>query len=197
MPVTAKEIKEVREKTGAGMMECKTVLEETKGDIAQAVQNLKRRGLAIAEKKKDNATKAGLVGSYIHGNGKIGVLLELGCETDFVAKNETFCELHKHLCLQVAAMAPMVVSRNDLPKEIIDKEKEFYAQEVKGKPQQVVDKIVEGKLEKFFFTQKCLLDQPFIKDDSQKIGDLVKSYVAKFGENITVKRFVRFELGKD
>lgn len=196
MTVDTKDIKDLRDKTGAGIMECKTALGECKGDIKEAVEWLKRKGLVNAEKKKDKVTSAGSIGSYIHTNGKIGVLIEVACETDFVAKNEEFQKLMKELCLQIAAMSPIVVSRDQLNKEVIEKEREFYKQEVKDKPPQIADKIVEGKLEKFFYTQRCLLDQPYVKEDKVKISELIKGHISKFGENINVKRFVRFELGK-
>ncbi|MEW6027316.1 MAG: translation elongation factor Ts [Planctomycetota bacterium] len=194
--VTATQVKELRDKTSASMAECKKALEECAGDVTKAADTLRRRGLAIAEKKMDKAVSQGRVGSYIHSNGKVGVMLELDCETDFVAKNEDFQMLLKDLCLHVTAMAPLVVSREQLDKQLIEQEKGFYRKEVKDKPPQIADKIVEGKIEKFFYTQKCLLDQPFVKDDKVKVGDLIKSYIAKFGENIVVKRFQRFEIGK-
>ena len=197
MEIDVKLLKELREKTGIGIMECKQALTETKCDITRAIEWLKRRGITLAEKKMDKKTTAGRVGSYIHLNGKVGVLLELSCETDFVANTEEFQQLLKDLCLQVAAMSPKTISRNELPKEVIEKEKEYYRQEVKDKPAGVVDKIVEGKLEKFFYSQQCLLDQAFIKDETVKIGDLIKGKIAKFAENIAVQRFVRFEMGKN
>ena len=194
--ITAKEIKELRDKTAASILECKKALAETNGDINKAVEYLRRRGLSIAEKKMDKAVSQGRIGSYIHSNGKIGVLVELCCETDFTGNNELFQGLLKDICLHIAAMSPVVVSRDQLNQEIINQEKEFYRKEVKDKPPQIVDKIVEGKLEKFFYSQKCLLDQPFVKDDKIKVGDLIKNHIAKFGENIVVKRFQRFEIGK-
>lgn len=202
-PVSAKNLKELREKTGLGMMECKAALTESKGDIPKAIDHLKRRGLAIAEKKLDKTTSAGCIGSYIHTNGKIGVLVELSCESDFVAQNAEFQELLKDLCLQVAAMNPSVVSRNELSQEMQDKEKEFYRQQIKDetgagkeKPAEVVERILQGKLDKFYFAQKCLLDQPLIKDESMTVANFIKSKIGKFGENITVKRFARFKLGE-
>jgi len=194
--VTVKGIKELRDKTSASILECQKALAETNGDINKAVEYLRRRGLSIAEKKMDKAVSQGRIGSYIHSNGKMGVIVELGCETDFVGNNESFQMLLKDLCLHIAAMSPVVVSREQLNQEIINQEKEFYRKEVKDKPPQIIDKIVEGKLEKFFYSQKCLLDQPFVKDDKIKVGDLIKNHIAKFGENIVVKRFQRFEIGK-
>ncbi|MFH1229911.1 MAG: translation elongation factor Ts [Planctomycetota bacterium] len=194
--ITAKEIKELRDKTAASIVECKKALVETNGDINKAVEHLRRRGLAIAEKKMDKSVLQGRIGSYIHSNGKMGVIVELGCETDFVGNNELFQTLLKDICLHITAMSPAVVSRDQLNQEIINQEKEFYRKEVKDKPPQIADKIVEGKLDKFFYSQKCLLDQPFVKDDKVKIGDLIKNHIAKFGENIVVKRFQRFEIGR-
>ncbi|MFA5795248.1 MAG: translation elongation factor Ts [Candidatus Brocadiia bacterium] len=194
--ISTKDVKELRDKTGAGIMECNNALRECKGDVTKASEWLKRKGLVNADKKKDRVTKSGYIGSYIHANGKIGVLIEVACESDFVAKNEKFQEMIKELCLQITAMSPVVVSREDLSQEMLQKEREFYAQEMKGKPPQMVEKIVEGKLEKLFYNQKCLLEQPYVKDDKIKIIDLVKNCISQFGENIVVKRFVRFELGK-
>ena len=194
--ITAKEIKELRDKTAASILECKKALVETNGDINKAVEHLRRRGLSIAEKKMDKAVSQGRIGSYIHSNGKIGVLVELCCETDFTGNNELFQGLLKDICLHIAAMSPVVVSRDQLNQEIINQEKEFYRKEIKDKPPQIADKIVEGKLDKFFYSQKCLLDQPFVKDDKIKVGDLIKNHIAKFGENIVVKRFQRFEIGR-
>lgn len=194
MGIDVKSLKQLREMTGLSMMECKIALEESNGNIERAIEYLKRQGMVLAEKKQGKTTSAGRIGAYVHPNGKIGVLLELACETDFVANNEEFQALLKDLCMQVAAMKPTVVCRNDIPSEEIAKEKEFYRQEVKDKPPQIIDKIVDGKLEKFFFSQKCLLDQAFIKDETIKVSELIKSKIAKFGENIEVKRFVRFEI---
>jgi len=195
MTVDVQKLKELRDKTGISIIKCKDALVEAKGDIAKAIEHLKRQGILSAERKAGKATTAGRMGSYIHTNSKVGVLLELNSETDFVSKNEEFQELLKDLCLQVAAMSPEVVSRDQIAPEVLDKERDIYRESIKNKPPQVVDKIVEGKLEKFFYCQKCLLDQAFVKDDSIKIKDLIKGKIAKFGENITVKRFVRFEIG--
>lgn len=195
MDVDIQRLKELRDKTGLSVMQCKAALAETKGDITKAIEWLKRQGVALAEKKKDKVTRTGRIGTYVHTNNRVGVLVELNCETDFVANNEEFQELLKDLCLQVAAMNPMTVSREQIPSEIINKEKDFYRATIKNKPPEIIDKIVEGKLEKFFYSQKCLLEQPFIRDDTIKIKDLIKTKIAKFGENITVKRFVRFEIG--
>ncbi|MDI6732789.1 MAG: translation elongation factor Ts [Planctomycetota bacterium] len=194
--VSVKEVKELRDKTSASILECKKSLEEAGGDINKAADLLRRRGLAIAEKKMGKAVSQGRIGSYIHSNGKVGVLVELACETDFVANNEEFQTLLKDLCLHITAMSPLVVSRDQLDKALIEQEKEFYRKEVKDKPPQIVEKIAEGKIEKFFYIQKCLLDQFFVKDDKVKVADHIKGYIAKLGENIVVKRFQRFEIGK-
>jgi elongation factor Ts len=194
--ITATQVKELRDKTSANMVECKKALEEVCGDVNKAVDVLRRRGMALAEKKMDKAVSQGRVGSYIHSNGKVGVMLELACETDFVAKNDDFQALLKDLCLHITAMSPMVISKEQLDAQMIEQEKEFYRKELKDKPPQMVEKIVDGKIEKFFYTQKCLLDQPFVKDDKIKVGDMIKNHIAKFGENIVVKRFQRFEIGK-
>lgn len=195
MTVDVQKVKELRGKTGLSIIKCKTALTEAKGDIPKAIEHLKRQGIISAEKKVGKATTAGRIGSYIHTNNKIGVLLEISSETDFVTNNEEFQEFFKDICLQITAMSPEVVSRDQIAPEVLDKERNIYRESIKDKPSQIVDKIVEGKLEKFFYCQKCLLDQPFIKDDSIKIKDFIKSKIAKFGENITVKRFVRFEIG--
>jgi len=194
--ITATQVKELRDKTSASMVECKKALEEACGDVNKASDVLRRRGLAIAEKKMDKAVSQGRVGAYIHSNGKVGAMVELACETDFVAKNDDFQILLRDLCLHITAMSPMVVSREQLDAQMIEQEKEFYRKELKDKPPQMVDKIVEGKIEKFFYIQKCLMDQPFVKDDKIKVGDLIKNHIAKFGENIVIKQFKRFEIGK-
>lgn len=190
-------VKELRDVSGMALMECKKVLEEAKGNKEEALNILKKRGLLRAEKKQERQATKGRIGSYVHTNGKIGVLVELACESDFVANTDDFKELLNDLCLQVCAMNPIVISREELPQEAIDNEKQLYLEEVKNKPPQIAEKIIEGKLEKFFYSQKCLLDQIFIKDmeGKQNVSDLIKMKISKLGENIIVKRFVRFELG--
>ena len=196
MAISASMVKELREKTNAGMMECKKALQEVGGDIEKAIELLRKRGLDIAAKKSSRATKEGIIGSYVHSNGKIGVLVEVSCETDFVAKNEEFKEFVKDLTLQIASAFPQYLSREEVPEEIIAKEKEIYAEQVKGKPENIIDKIVEGKLEKFY-KQVCLIDQLFVKDDKKTINDLLKEKIAKLGENMAIKRFVRFQVGEE
>lgn len=198
MAVDAKLVKKLREITGAGMLDCKKALEETGGDIEAAVELLRKKGIAKAAKKAGRETKEGLIHSYIHAGGRIGVLLELNCETDFVARNELFKELANELAMQIAAMRPKWVKREDVPKEIIEKEGEIAREAAlaEGKPEHIAEKIAEGKLEKFF-KEVCLLEQPYIKDDKKTIEELVKEYIAKLGENIQIKRFCRYELGEE
>ncbi len=193
--ITSDMVKTLREKTGAGMMECKKALTESEGDLEKAVNLLRERGLASAEKKAGRATSEGLIGSYIH-MGKIGSMVEVNCETDFVARTDDFKELVKDIAMQIAAANPLYLSREDVPEEVIESEKEIYMAQNKDKPQHIVEKIVEGKLDRFY-TETCLLDQIFIKDPEQKkrVKDLVSEHIARLGENIVIRRFVRFQLG--
>ncbi|MEJ5227976.1 translation elongation factor Ts [Thermodesulfovibrio sp.] len=195
MAVTSQMVKELREKTGAGMMECKKALEQANGDFNKAIEYLRQKGLATAQKKAGRSATEGIIASYIHMD-KIGVMLELNCETDFVARNEEFKQLAKDIAMHIAAANPQYVSKEDIPQEVIEKEKEIYKAQITGnKPPQVVEKIIEGKLEKFF-EEMCLLNQPFIREPEKKIGDLITEKIAKFGENIVVRRFVRFQVGQ-
>jgi elongation factor Ts len=188
-------VKQLRDETGASIMECNSALDETKGDIEKAKEILKRKGQATALKKSGRATKSGLIESYIHANGKVGVLLDLRCETDFVAKNDLFKELCHEICLQIAAMSPEFVSEEDISEEFKNKERELSKEEMKdsGKPEKIVEQIIEGKLNKRF-AELCLLNQAYIKDPNQTIGDFIKGYISKTGENIKVLRFSRFEI---
>lgn len=197
MSVDAKLVKTLREMTGAGMLECKSALEEAKGDLEQAVEILRKKGVAKAAKKAGRETKEGLIHSYIHAGGRIGVLLELNCETDFVARNDLFKELANEIALQIAAMKPQYVKREDIPREVVEKEGEIAREAAiaEGKPAHIAEKIAEGKLEKFY-KEVCLYEQPYIKDDKKTIEELIKEYIAKIGENIQVRRFSRFELGE-
>lgn len=197
MAVDAKLVKTLREMTGAGMLECKAALEEANGDLELAVEILRKKGIAKAAKKAGRETKEGLIHSYIHAGGRIGVLLELNCETDFVARNELFKELANEIALQIAAMRPQYVKREDIPREIIEKEGEIAREAAlaEGKPAHIAEKIAEGKLEKFY-KEVCLYEQPYIKDDKKTIEEVIKEYIAKIGENIQVRRFCRFELGE-
>lgn len=187
-------VKELRNRTGIGIMACKEALLEAGADMDKAVELLRKKGLKVAEKKAARPTTEGKVGSYIHTGAKIGVLLELDTETDFAANSPEFEELLKDLCMQVAACEPLSISREDLPAEAVEKEKETFKALLEGKPERVQEQITQGKLEDFY-AQVCLLDQPFIKDDSITVSDLIKSRIAKLGENIVVKRFVRFQVG--
>lgn len=196
MEITASRVKELREKTGIGMMKCKEALVECAGDFEKAIDYLRKKGLDTAAKKSSRTTSEGRVASYIHSNNKIGVLLEINCETDFVAKSDEFAELAKDICMQIAASNPMTIRREDVPAELIDREKAIYAEQAKNKPEHIIDKIIEGKLSAFF-KQVCLLEQPFIKDTSLAVADLIKEKIAKFGENITIGRFVRYQLGEE
>ncbi len=198
MAVDAKLVKKLRELTGAGMLDCKKALEETGGDIEAAVELLRKKGIAKAAKKAGRETKEGLIHAYIHAGGRIGVLLEINCETDFVARNELFKELANELAMQIAAMRPKWVKREDVPKEIVEKEGEIAREAAlaEGKPEHIAEKIAEGKVEKFF-KEVCLLEQPYIKDDKKTVEELIKEYIAKLGENIQVRRFTRYELGEE
>ncbi|HSB52144.1 MAG TPA: translation elongation factor Ts [Dissulfurispiraceae bacterium] len=196
MTVTAEMVRELREKTGAGMMDCKRALSESGGDSEAAIKILREKGLATAAKKAGRVASEGVIGSYIHMD-KIGVLVEVNCETDFVARTDDFRGLVKDVAMHIAASNPGYLSREDVPADVIDREKEIYRAQIANKPPQVVEKIVEGKLEKFF-GENCLLEQIFIKDpdQKQKVKDLITDKVAKLGENILVRRFVRFQLGE-
>lgn len=197
MELSAEMIKELRERTGISIMECKKALEESGGDIEKAIEILRKRGFARAKEKIDRETSEGLVYAYIHLDGKIGVLVEVNCETDFVARNEEFRELTKNIAMQIAAAKPKYIVPEDIPAEEIEKEKEIIREQLKDskKPAEIIEKIVQGKLSKFF-EEVCLLEQPFIRDDKIKVREFIASYIAKFGENIRVRRFARFELGK-
>ena len=195
MAISATLVKELREKSNAGMMECKKALQATNGDIEKAYDALRKSGLNIAAKKSSRATKEGIIGSYIHSNNKIGVLVEVSCETDFVAKNDEFKTLIKDLCLQVASASPQYLNREEVPAEVVEREKDIYIEQVKGKPENIVDKIIDGKLNKFY-KEICLTEQVFIKDDKKTITDVLNDAIAKLGENMIIKRFVRFQVGE-
>jgi elongation factor Ts len=188
-------VKQLREKTSAGFMDCKRALAESGGDLEKAEAILRTKGIASAGSKASRVTKEGIVASYIHLQGKVGVLVEVNCETDFVARNENFREFVKDITLHIAAAHPLYVSRADVPGNLIEAEREIYKAQVKEKPENVVNKIVEGKLDKFFSTV-CLLEQAFIKNPDQAIEDLVKSKIAELGENIVLRRFTRYLVGE-
>lgn len=195
--ISASMVKELRERTGAGMMDCKKALQEANGDMDKAVEILRERGLAAAAKKAGRIAAEGLVDSYIHGEGRIGVLVEVNCETDFVAKTEEFKTFVRDIAMHIAASDPQYLSREDVPEEVIEKEKEILRAQAlnEGKPEKVVDKMVEGRLEKFF-KEVCLLEQPFVKDPDKTVKDILTEKIATIGENITIRRFVRYERGE-
>jgi len=196
--ITSAQVKQLREMTGAGMMDCKRALQETGGDMDEAVDLLRTQGLADAQKRAGRAANEGVVESYIHMNRRVGTLVEVNCETDFVANTEEFRKLARDLAMQVAAASPQWISPDDVPAEEVERERKIAEEQAReqGKPDTVVPKIVEGKI-KAFYKQVCLLEQPFIKDDSVTVGDLVKQAAAKVGENVTVRRFSRFQLGEE
>ncbi len=191
-------VKELRGKTGAGILDCQKALQENGNDIEKAIDFLRQKGLAAAQKKAGRETKEGLISSYIHSGSKIGVLLETNCETDFVARNEEFQAFVKDVALQIAASQPQFIKREDIPAELIEREKNVYLGQVKesGKPEAAWDKIINGKLEKFF-QEQCLLEQAFVKDPSVTIQDLVNQKISKLGENISISRFTRYQLGQE
>jgi len=197
MSVTPQMVKELRERTGAGMMDCKNALLETKGDMEQAIDYLRKKGLASAAKKAGRVTAEGMVGSYIHMGGKIGVLVEINCETDFVARTDDFQELVKDIAMHIAAADPRFVRREEVTQDVLDRERAIYRERTlaEGKPEKIVDKIVDGRMEKFY-GESVLLEQPFIKDPDKTVQQLVNEKIAKIGENIQVRRFSRFKLGE-
>ncbi|MGE5216611.1 MAG: translation elongation factor Ts [Chloroflexota bacterium] len=197
MEVSASTVKELREKTGAGMMDCKKALAETGGDIQKAVDFLRQKGLAAAAKKADRTAADGAVGAYVHPGGKIGVLIEINCETDFVARTAEFQAVLKDIAMQVAAANPRFVRREEVPAQELEKERAIYRQQAldTGKPEKVVDKIVDGKIERFY-SEVCLLEQAFIKDPDKSVTDVVNDAIARLGENIQIRRFARYHLGE-
>ena len=197
MEISAAMVKKLRDLTGAGMMECKAALTEANGNIEEAIAILRKRGLAQATKKAGRSTNEGLIGSYIHMGGKIGVLVEVNCESDFVARTEDFQSLAREIAMHIAAASPQYVRREEVPADVLDREREIYRGQTEGqnKPPQVIEKIVEGKLNSFY-EQVCLLDQPSIRDPKVTIGQTVQAAIAKLGENISIARFVRFKLGE-
>ena len=198
MPITADQVKQLREMTGAGMMECKKALADTGGDLDKAVDALRKSGAAKAEKRAGRTAQEGRVDSYIHPGNRVGVLIEVNCETDFVARTDEFGELVRNVAMQVAAAGAEFVRREDVPQDRVAREREILAAQVQGqgKPPQIVEKIITGKLDKFF-AEVCLLEQPYIRDDKRTVADIVKDAAAKTGENIVVRRFARFRLGQD
>jgi len=197
MEVSASAVKDLREKTGAGMMDCKKALAETGGDVQKAIDYLRQKGLAAAAKKADRVAADGAVGAYVHPGGKIGVLVEINCETDFVARTAEFQSLLKDIAMQIAAANPRYLRREEVPAAELDKEKAIYRQQAleTGKPEKVVDKIVEGKIERFY-SEACLLEQAFIKDPDKKVTDILNESIGRLGENIQIRRFSRYHLGE-
>ena len=192
--ISAQAVADLREKTGAGLLDCKKALVEAHGNVEEAITILRKKGAASAAKKAERATKEGVIESYIHVGGKVGVLIEVNCETDFVARNDDFRAFVKDLCLQIAAASPLYVSREEVPEADLQKERDIAAAQVQGKPPAAVQKIVEGKLEKFYSTV-CLVDQPFVKLPEKSVKDMVTEKIAKIGENIQIRRFIRYQLG--
>lgn len=194
MAIDAKMVAQLREQTGAGMMDAKKALEESNGDLTAATELLKTRGLAKAAKKGDRETKEGRVFSYIHSSGKIGVLVEILCETDFVAKNDSFTELLKDVAMHIAAADPLYVKRDQVPPEVVEKQRAMFKEEVADKPADIQEKIIDGKMSKYF-SEVCLLEQPFVKDDAITVEALLKDKIATIGENMQISRFSRFHIG--
>ena len=197
MTINAKIVKELRDKTGAGMMDCKNALKETKGDLEKAVDHLRKSGIAKAEKKGERTAKEGLVFSYIHHGGRLGVLVELNCETDFVAKTDGFSDLAHNLAMQIAATNPLSIKREDIDSSLLEREKAIFSDQAKesGKPENILDKIVDGRVEKFY-AESCLLEQQFIKNPERKVVDLLTEAIATLGENIFINRFTRYAIGE-
>ena len=195
--ISAQDVKELRDTTGAGMMDCKKALEETKGDINKALEYLRKSGIAKAEKKSGRSTMEGIIEYYIHQGSKLGVLVEINCETDFVARTDHFTQFTKDIAMHIAASNPLAVNREKIPSKTIEKEKEIFAELTRkeGKPDHIIDKIVEGRLEKFY-ADSALLEQHFVKDPDKTVQDILTDTIAKLGENISIKRFVRFQLGE-
>jgi len=194
--ITSQMVKELRDKTNAGMMDCKKALTETAGDMEKAVDLLRQKGLAVAAKRAGRATKEGVVESYIHAGGKLGVMVEVGCETDFVAKTDDFKAFAKNVAMHVAAVNPVAVTREDVPADILQREKDIYVNQAleSGKPQQIAEKMVAGKIEKYL-AEVCLMEQKYVKNPDLTIQDLLNELVAKMGENISIKKFARFQIG--
>lgn len=193
--ISAKQVGELRAQTGAGLMDCKKALTEAEGDLEAAATILRKKGIASADKKAGRATSEGLIESYIHLGGKVGVLLEVNCETDFVAKTDDFKNFVKDLCLHVAALSPVCVGRDEVPAELVEKEREVAASQAEGKPPAAIQKIIEGKLNKYYSTV-CLLEQPFVKDGDKTVQEMLTGMISKLGENMQIKRFVRYQIGE-
>jgi len=198
MAITAQQVKDLREKTGAGIMDCKAALNEMNGDVEKAIDHLRKSGILKAAKKADRRTGEGLIASYVHAGSKLAVLVEINCETDFVARTDQFQAFAKDVAMHIAAQNPLVVSREDLPEDLLEKEKEIYRDQAlqSGKPEKIVDRIVDGRVEKYY-SEVCLLEQPFVKDTDITVADLVTQTIASLGENVRIARFVRMKLGDE
>ena len=196
MKITSQMVKELRDKTNAGMMDCKKALSETDGDMENAIDLLRKKGLAVAQKRSGRATSEGVVECYIHAGGKLGVMLEVGCETDFVAKTDGFKDFAKDVAMHIAAAMPVSISREEVPEELVAREKDIYVQQAKesGKPDNIIEKMVTGKVDKYL-AEICLMEQKFVKNPDLSIQDLLNELIAKMGENISIKRFSRFQIG--
>ncbi len=196
MDITSKMVKDLRDKTAAGMMDCKKALTETKGDMEKAVDLLRQKGLAVAAKRAGRATSEGVIETYIHAGGNLGVMVELGCETDFVAKNDDFREFARDIAMHIAAVSPLGITREEVPADVVAREKEIYVQQAleSGKPEAIVEKMVTGKIEKYL-AEVCLLEQKYVKNPDLTVQDLLNELVGKMGENISIKRFARFQIG--
>jgi elongation factor Ts len=194
--ITSKMVKELRDKTHAGMMDCKKALTETNGDLEKAVDFLRLKGLAVAQKRADRATSEGVVETYIHAGGKLGVMVEIGCETDFVAKSDMFQEFSKDIAMHIAASSPLAIKREDIPEDLVSREREIFKTQAmeSGKPENIAEKMVTGKIDKYF-SEVTLMEQKFVKNPDVSIQDLLNEIVAKIGENISIKRFARFQVG--
>ncbi len=196
MEITSQMVKELRDKTNAGMMDCKKALTETQGDMEKAIDLLRQKGLAVAQKRAGRATSEGLIDTYIHAGGKLGVMVEVGCETDFVAKSDAFIEFARNVAMQIAAANPVSIKREDVPAELAERERNIFIQQAidSGKPANIAEKMVGGKMDRFF-AENCLMEQKFVKNPDLSMQDLLNELVAKLGENISVKRFARFQVG--
>ncbi|WPD22290.1 MAG: translation elongation factor Ts [Candidatus Electrothrix aestuarii] len=196
MKITSQMVKELRDKTNAGMMDCKRALESTEGDLEKAVDLLRQKGLAVAAKRAERATSEGTIECYVHAGGKLAVMVEVGCETDFVAKTDDFLAFAKDIAMHIAAVGPLAINRDDVPQELVEREREIYVNQAKesGKPENIIEKIVTGKIDKYI-AENCLMEQKFIKNPDLTVQDLLNELIAKMGENISVKRFARYQLG--
>ena len=196
MKITSQMVKELRDKTNAGMMDCKRALEETEGDLEKAVDLLRQKGLAVAAKRADRATSEGTIECYVHAGGKLAVMVEVGCETDFVAKTDDFLAFSRDIAMHIAAVGPLAITREEIPQDMVEREREIYVNQAKesGKPENIIEKMVTGKIDKYI-AENCLMEQKFIKNPDLTVQDLLNELIAKMGENISVKRFTRYQLG--